>query len=57
MQLLGHLPFSADVSEALDYSGRNLLTVAVNNTLSLVTVPQGRVVYKNDSTKYPVTVN
>ncbi|CAM1154623.1 GUSB (predicted) [Pycnogonum litorale] len=49
----GHLPFEAELSEHINWSGSNLLTVAVNNTLTPDTVPQGRTVYYNDSDKYP----
>ncbi|KAI1293682.1 Beta-glucuronidase [Halotydeus destructor] len=49
----GHLPFSCDVTRLLSYNEPNLLTVAVNNTLSDETVPQGQLVYQNDTTRYP----
>ncbi|OQV24495.1 Beta-glucuronidase [Hypsibius exemplaris] len=49
----GHLPFESNVSNALDWSGPNRLTVAVNNTLTPFTLPCGKVVYPNDSNNYP----
>lgn len=49
----GHLPFAVDISPLLDYSGKNLLTVAVDNTLTSTTVPQGKVTYYNDTNRYP----
>ncbi|KAI1293533.1 Beta-glucuronidase [Halotydeus destructor] len=49
----GHLPFSCDVTRSLRYNEPNLLTVAVNNELSGDTVPQGRMTYRNDTTRYP----
>ena len=50
----GHLPFEADVSPFLSSSGApNLLTVAVNNTLDAVSIPQGTWHWKNESAKYP----
>ena len=41
----GHLPILADVTSLLRYDAQNLLTVAVNNTLNPLTIPQGKVVY------------
>ena len=38
----GHLPFEAEITAKLDFSLPNLLTVAVNNTLTRHTVPQVR---------------
>ena len=43
----GHLPFQAEVSGVLKFSAQNLLTVAVNNTLTRFTLPQGE--YRQDS--------
>ncbi|XP_023221887.1 beta-glucuronidase-like [Centruroides sculpturatus] len=48
----GHLPFYADVTKILK-NGSNLLTVALNNTLTPSTVPQGSVVYEKDEQRYP----
>ncbi|XP_037069999.1 beta-glucuronidase-like [Pollicipes pollicipes] len=48
----GHLPFAADVTDRLQPGQANLVTVAVNNTLTDVTVPQGRTVYKDNNTNY-----
>ena len=49
----GHLPFAIDVTGVIKCPGPNLLTVAVNNTLTSTTVPQGTVSYKTDTTRYP----
>jgi len=37
----GYLPFVADVSSQLKYGHLNSVTVAVNNTLTPWTIPQG----------------
>ncbi|EGT57606.1 hypothetical protein CAEBREN_12535 [Caenorhabditis brenneri] len=37
----GHLPFEVDVSSKIKYGAENKITVAVNNTLSWSTIPQG----------------
>ncbi|XP_059484604.1 beta-glucuronidase-like [Neocloeon triangulifer] len=39
----GHLPFEADVSTAVVFGQSNRVTVAVDNVLTNVTVPQGQV--------------
>jgi len=49
----GHLPFENDVTKQLKYGQINLITVAVNNILSKKTVPQGSVIFKNDTNLYP----
>ena len=49
----GHLPFEAEVSGVLNYSGRNLLTVAVNNTLTRFSLPQGEVRWQSEAAGYP----
>ncbi|RWS26409.1 Beta-glucuronidase-like protein [Leptotrombidium deliense] len=49
----GHLPFEADITNVIHYDKQNLVTVAVNNTLTPDTVPQGSVDYKKDGTEYP----
>ncbi|CAD5120828.1 DgyrCDS9382 [Dimorphilus gyrociliatus] len=49
----GHLPFEAKVNDALKFGQINLLTVAVNNTLSPLTLPPGTVHYANDPKSYP----
>ena len=47
----GHLPFQADITK-LSYIGtENHISVAVNNVLSNITLPQGRVILKNDTRK------
>ncbi|XP_023331589.1 beta-glucuronidase [Eurytemora carolleeae] len=48
----GHLPFSFNLSAVLNFSQENWITVAVNNTLTRYTVPQGSVVWKNDDDNY-----
>lgn len=42
----GHLPFEADVTDYLKFDDGNLVTVAVNNTLSPHTLPPGTISYK-----------
>ena len=37
----GHLPFQSDISKLIKYGEQNLLVVALNNTLSSITIPQG----------------
>ena len=37
----GFLPFQAEISSKLLYGDRNRITVAINNTLSDSTLPQG----------------
>ena len=49
----GHMAFEMDVTEAVIIPGLNLLTVAVNNTLTDESLPQGEVVWKNSSDMYP----
>jgi beta-glucuronidase len=39
----GHIPFLAEVTSFLKYGQKNLISVAVNNTLTDITVPQGSV--------------
>lgn len=48
----GHMPFVLEATKAI--SATNTLTVAVNNILTSVTIPQGRLVYPNDTQRYPV---
>lgn len=43
----GHLPFEADVTKFIRYSDINVLTVALNNTLSQDTIPQGSKTFKD----------
>jgi beta-glucuronidase len=47
----GHLPFEADITLLLLYGTANLVTVAVNNTLTLATLPQGHVEHPNDTAR------
>ncbi|XP_042149825.1 beta-glucuronidase [Ixodes scapularis] len=49
----GHLPFGAEVTKALLYGGKNRVTVAVNNTLTESTIPQGSVFRPRDPKRYP----
>ncbi|XP_064089809.1 beta-glucuronidase-like isoform X6 [Macrobrachium nipponense] len=49
----GHLPVMAEITTGVVYGQENLITVAINNTLTPTTVPQGKIVYKNDPTRYP----
>jgi len=49
----GHLPFEAEVGPLLTFVDENRVTVAVNNTLSRFTVPQGEVRWQPESPKYP----
>ncbi|KAL6463818.1 hypothetical protein MHYP_G00282090 [Metynnis hypsauchen] len=51
----GHLPFEADIDSVIqkDMSMPCRITVAVNNTLNLHTLPPGTITYMKDRTKYP----
>ena len=49
----GHLPFECEATDFVAYGARNRLTVAVNNTLTPTTVPQGKTVWKAESDRYP----
>ncbi|XP_068249999.1 beta-glucuronidase-like isoform X5 [Palaemon carinicauda] len=49
----GHLPIMAEITTGLVYGQENLITVAINNTLTPTTVPQGKIVFKTDPTRYP----
>ncbi|XP_056299466.1 beta-glucuronidase [Pseudoliparis swirei] len=51
----GHLPFEAEIGALLrkDPTQPCRITIAVNNTLSLDTLPPGSIKYMNDKTKYP----
>ncbi|XP_022257427.1 beta-glucuronidase-like isoform X2 [Limulus polyphemus] len=49
----GHLPFQADVTNNVKFSVKNWLTVALNNTLTHHTIPQGKVIYKDNPEEYP----
>lgn len=50
----GHLPFEADISSVLRQSSSNpcRITIAVNNTLSLQTLPPGTIQYMTDRTRW-----
>ncbi|CAG7734111.1 unnamed protein product [Allacma fusca] len=48
----GALPFLAELQSELTFDQENLITVAINNTLSRDTVPQGTTVYQNNA-RYP----
>ncbi|KAJ8275799.1 hypothetical protein COCON_G00075510 [Conger conger] len=51
----GHLPFEADISSALrtEPNVPCRITIAVNNTLTLQTLPPGTIQHMDDLTKYP----
>nr|XP_006641056.1 PREDICTED: beta-glucuronidase [Lepisosteus oculatus] len=51
----GHLPFEADISDLIRKDPAQLcrITIAVNNTLTLRTLPPGTIQYMNDPTRYP----
>ncbi|XP_036436394.1 beta-glucuronidase [Colossoma macropomum] len=51
----GHLPFEADIDSVIrkDMGMPCRLTIAVNNTLDLHTLPPGTIQFMNDRTKYP----
>lgn len=40
---IGHLPFQAEISSLVTYGTENTVTVAVDNTLTATTVPQGSI--------------
>ncbi|XP_046618699.1 beta-glucuronidase isoform X2 [Neodiprion virginianus] len=40
---LGHLPFEGDIGGVLNPTGKNYITVAIDNRLLINTVPQGRI--------------
>lgn len=48
----GHLPFEADVTSHVNFSGLNRITVALNNTLSNATIPQGSKTFKTPEDGY-----
>jgi beta-galactosidase/beta-glucuronidase len=45
----GHLPFEGAVTAILNYDKTNVITVAVNNTLTPTTLPPGEIVYKHNT--------
>ncbi|XP_057378859.1 beta-glucuronidase-like isoform X2 [Daphnia carinata] len=49
----GYLPFTVKITDYLKFGHLNWITVAVNNTLTPWTIPQGKIVYHNDSQRYP----
>ncbi|KAL3971367.1 glutaminyl-peptide cyclotransferase [Sarotherodon galilaeus] len=51
----GHLPFEAEISSLIrrDPMKPCRITIAVNNTLTLETLPPGTIQYMNDRTRYP----
>nr|XP_023688726.1 beta-glucuronidase [Paramormyrops kingsleyae] len=52
----GHLPFEADISDVLrkDPAVSCRITIAVNNTLTLQTLPPGTIQYMSDPERYPM---
>ncbi|XP_042579402.1 beta-glucuronidase-like [Cyprinus carpio] len=55
----GHLPFEADISGVLRQTSGNQcrITIAVNNTLTLETLPPGTIQYMTDRSRYPVATS
>lgn len=51
----GHLPFEAEIGSVIrkDPTRPCRITIAVNNTLTLETLPPGAIQHMNDRTKYP----
>ncbi|XP_069954209.1 beta-glucuronidase isoform X6 [Cherax quadricarinatus] len=49
----GHLPIMAEITSGLVYGRENLITVAINNTLTPETIPQGSITYHDNPTRYP----
>ncbi|XP_018102417.1 beta-glucuronidase isoform X2 [Xenopus laevis] len=51
----GHLPFETEISNILKDSAGSLcrITIAVNNTLTLHTLPPGTIQFMEDGTRYP----
>ncbi|XP_040906844.1 beta-glucuronidase [Toxotes jaculatrix] len=51
----GHLPFEAEIGSLIrkDPATPCRITIAVNNTLTLETLPPGSIQHMNDHTKYP----
>ncbi|XP_062289932.1 beta-glucuronidase [Scomber scombrus] len=51
----GHLPFEAEIGSLIrkDTTMPCRITIAVNNTLTLQTLPPGTIQHMNDPTKYP----
>ncbi|XP_064620167.1 beta-glucuronidase-like isoform X2 [Lineus longissimus] len=46
----GHLPFEGAVKSFLNFDKANVITVAVNNTLTPTTLPPGDIIYKQNTT-------
>ncbi|XP_077970583.1 beta-glucuronidase-like [Styela clava] len=49
----GHLPFESEVSTHLKFGVKNIITIAVNNTLTPNTLPPGTIVYESEDDHYP----
>jgi beta-glucuronidase len=49
----GHLPFEAELNDFINFDKPNVITVAVNNTLSQSTIPPGEFQYKQANAMYP----
>lgn len=47
----GHLPFEADISKLVQKGPMSFcrITIAINNTLALHTLPPGTILYKTDT--------
>lgn len=41
---IGHLPFEADITDALKYGEENRITVLCDNALLANTIPQGKII-------------
>ncbi|KAJ8304053.1 hypothetical protein KUTeg_017636 [Tegillarca granosa] len=51
----GHLPFEAEVNNVIHFGGENLVTVAVNNTLTPHTLPPGTIKYETNTDRFTLT--
>ncbi|OXA65169.1 Beta-glucuronidase [Folsomia candida] len=49
----GYLPFEGDAGQYLKFGDNNVVVVALNNTLTQATIPQGTLSYPNDTSRYP----
>ena len=48
----GHLPFEKAVNDLLEINKVNIITVAVNNTLSPITLPPGTLTFHTNDPRY-----
>ncbi|KAK7094669.1 beta-glucuronidase-like [Littorina saxatilis] len=49
----GHLPFEGVINDMVNWTSSNRLTVAVNNTLTPLTLPPGSIEWQKDTSRYP----